>query len=85
MHWINVKDRLPNVNNEYLIIYKDITETFTLLNVALFTTSYMGGQNPINANSFYTVTKFGVKPVPNVTFWCDKKEIEVPEGVILDG
>ena len=82
LHWINVKDRLPDKNDKYLIIHKDITEQYNMIDFAYFTKSYC---NEINANSFYFETKFGIKPVRNVTFWIDKKDIDVPEEVIING
>lgn len=82
MRWISVKDKLPNKNNEYLVIHKDITEQHNILTLAYFTTTYFCG---IESNSFCTVTKYSIKPLPNVTFWIDKKDVDVPKGISIDG
>lgn len=82
MRWISVKDKLPNKNNEYLVIHKDITEQYNILTLAYFTTTDFCG---IDANSFCTITQYSIKPLPNVIFWTDKKDVDVPKGLSIDG
>ncbi len=82
MQWTNVKDSLPKSNGEYLIIHKNDTGVYDILSTAMFTTVCVGDiENKIDSNSFYADTKFGVKPIKNVTFWIDKKDVDVPNGI----